>query len=266
MKNQTKQRFLFSPLLKWPLRIFAILSVVAFSSGCEKFKDFEEKLNENKKNEPVTFEVTVENVSMPNLLETERANGTVPLSPGVYATYTGENPLFMVGQRADNGTARIAEDGFPSIEANSLSNNPNVLMSGIFQSPGGPDNGPAIAPGESATFTVTAKPGTRLQIETMFVQSNDFFYAFGDEGLQLFQNSKPVSGDVTSELVLYDAGTEGDTPPGTGDFQKPVQSPGATNFGPDDPIKEILPAMEKHPEFNIPPASKVIKVTVTPQK
>lgn len=265
MKNQTKKGLFFSPVLKFTTRIFAILSVVAFSSGCEKFKDFEDKLDDKKKNEPVTFEVTIENVSTPNLLETERANGTVPLSPGVYATYTGENPLFMPGQRADNGTARIAEDGFPSIEANSLSNNEDIIMSGIFQSAGGPDNGPALAAGESATFTVTAMPGARLQIETMFVQSNDFFYAFGDEGLSLFQNSKPVSGDVTSELVLYDAGTEGDTPPGTGEFQKPVQEPRATNFGPDDSVKDILPAMEKHPDFNIPPASEVIKVTVSPQ-
>ena len=256
-KLNRKIRF-FSPFTAC---FFAILAIVTFASSCEKIDELE---NELEKKEPVTFTVHIENVSMPNTLDTERANGTVPLSPGIYATYYGKNPLFMPGQPADSGTARIAEDGFPMEEALHLENNPHVLMSGIFKSPGGPDDGPAIFPGESATFTITAKPGTRLQIETMFVQSNDFFYAFGEEGLKLFHENKPISGDVTSKLVLYDAGTEEDTPPGTGPYQKPVQDPMATDVGPDDSVNQILPARERHPNYNIPPTTSVIKVTITP--
>ncbi len=202
---------------------------------------------------PRTFSVTVENVSQPNTISSDRAMGTVPLSPGVYAVYSGSNPMFTAGQAADEGT-----------ESTLVEMVAGVSGSGVFQSPGGPDAGPAILAGESATFTITALPGDRLQIETMFVQSNDWFYAFGSGGLQLFDGSDPVSGDVTSDLVLYDAGTEEDTAPGTGDFQKPVQDPTATNIGPSESVS-IQTAAARHPNFTIPATSSVIRVTVTPQ-
>lgn len=213
------------------------------------------------------FSVKIENVSQPNTINSPRANGAVPLSPGVFAVFAGANqgnPVFMVGQPADEGTERIAEDGFPMIKDAQLSNMPVILSNTTFESMGGPDNGPAIFPGESATFTFTAKIGDNLQIQTMFVQSNDWFYAFDDDGLALFEGFEPISGDVTSKLVLYDAGTEQDTAPGTGPYQKPVQSPMATNVGPDDSVNRIEKASERHPDFNIPATSSVIKITVTP--
>ncbi len=217
-----------------------------------------------------TFTVTVTNVSQPDLLMTARAMGTVPLSPGAYAVFSGGDPAFTVGSLADEGTERIAEDGFPGpplplgTESTLLDNAANVSSSGVFQSPGGPDNGPAILAGESATFTVTASPDDRLQIETMFVQSNDWFYAFGQGGLPLYSGNTPVSGDVTAQLVLYDAGTELDTEPGTGPDQKPVQDPTATNVGASESVP-VQSAAARHPTFTIPATSSVIRVTITPQ-
>ena len=208
------------------------------------------------------FTVRVENVSAPNTVATARANGTVPLSPGAYAVFTGANPLFTAGQRADAGTERIAEDGFPMTKAGALAGLSGV-RSGTFEAPGGPDNLPALAAGEAATFTVTAAPGARLQMETMFVQSNDWFYAFAGEGLALFDGSTPVSGDVTGRLVLYDAGTEEDTAPGTGPNQKPAQDPQATNVGPADDDPAIRLASTN--PFTVPATAAVIRVTVTPQ-
>jgi hypothetical protein len=218
-----------------------------------------------------TFTVTVENVSQPGLLSTDRAMGTVPLSPGVFAVFTGSNPAFTVGALADEGTELIAEDGFPGpplplgSKSTMLAAAGNVRSSDVFQSPGGPDDGPAIFAGEMATFTITASPGDRFQIETMFVQSNDWFYAFDSDGLALFNGNEPIRGDVTSQLVLYDAGTEQDTPPGTGEFQKPVQPPMATDVGPAESVP-IRRAAERHPTFNIPATSSVIRVTITPQQ
>lgn len=218
----------------------------------------------------VTFTVTVQDVSTPGLLSTAREMGTVPLSPGVFAVFTGGDPAFTVGSPADEGTERIAEDGFtgPPLplgsESTLLAAAPRVKSSGVFQSPGGPDAGPAIAAGETATFTITASPGDRLQIETMFVQSNDWFYAFADGGLALFTGNDAVRGDVTGQLVLYDAGTEADTPPGTGPAQKPVQPPMATNVGTAEAVP-IRRASERHPTFTIPATASVIRVTITPQ-
>jgi len=114
--------------------------------------------------------------------------GTVPLSPGAWAVFSGSDPAFTVGANADEGTERIAEDGFPGpplplgTKSTLLAAAAGVRRSGVFQSPGGPDNGPVIFAGETATFTILASPGDRLQFETMFVQSNDWFYGFGGGG------------------------------------------------------------------------------------
>ena len=222
-----------------------------------------------------TFTVTVENVSTPGLIATERAMGTVPLSPGAYVTFTGDDPAFTPGELADSGTRLIAEDGFPfplpfvmdPTEVEILQDAPNAIEVGSFASPGGPDNGPALFAGERASFVVSASPGERLQIETMFVQSNDWFFGFGDGGLELFEGDEPVSGDVTDRIALYDAGTEEDTAPGTGPtmppgpVQKPVQDPMATDVGTDESVPIAL-ARERHPGFAIPANAEVIRVTI----
>ncbi len=212
-----------------------------------------------------TFKVEIENVSTPNLLPTMRAKGTVPLSPPAYAVYDCNDPMFMLGQRANLGTERIAEDGFPMEMVKYLSSIPRITASGAVTSPGGPDDGPALFAGEKATFTFTAKPGDKLQLETMFVQSNDWFISFKNGGLDLFAGNAAISGDMTSQLEIYDAGTEEDTAPGTGPNQKPVQDPMAINIGPPDAVNMITVARERHTQFNIPSTGSVIKVTVTPQ-
>ncbi len=209
------------------------------------------------------FTITVYNVSEPGTLPTDRAMGAVPLSPVAYAVFSGADPMFTVGAAADAGTERIAEDGDPMQKVKMLGSMQGVGSHGAAMQPAGMS--PAVEPGESATFTVMAAPGQRLQIETMFVQSNDWFYAFGDGGLSLFDGRTPVSGDVTSRLALYDAGTEADTPPGTGPNQKPAQDPKATDVGPHDSVRRVEMAERRHPSFTIPPTASIIRVTITPE-
>jgi hypothetical protein len=218
---------------------------------------------------PTDFTVTIQSVSTPGQLNTPRAMGAIPLSPGVFAVFTGSNPAFTEGQLSDIGTERIAEDGFPGppletqgTKSTTLAAASNVSASGIFQNAGGM-LGPAFEPGTRGTFTFSASPGDLLTLETMFVQSNDWFYAL--DGLELFDSDgEPISGDVTSELELYDSGTEQDTPPGTGDFQKPVQTETAVDFGPDESVPIQL-ATQRHPTFTIPATAAVIRLTITPQ-
>ena len=205
---------------------------------------------------PTTFTVKIENVSQAGTLTTDRAEGKVPLSPGAFAVYDGANPMFTVGQSADAGMEAIAEDGETATTVATLAANSAVLSSGDFKAAGGP-----ILPGDPATFTFTAIPGNRLQIALMFVQSNDWFYSFSGEGLDLFNGSTPISGDVTSSIVLYDAGTEEDTAPGTGPDQKPLH-PTTVNIGPADDNTAIRPASEDG--FSIPANDAVIRVTITP--
>lgn len=56
-----------------------------------------------------------------------------------------------------------------------------------------------------------------------FGQSNDWFYAPKRQGIDLFVNGKPLSGDITKEFMLFDAGTEKDEEPGIGPNQGPRQ-------------------------------------------
>lgn len=239
---------------------------------------------------PITFTVTIENISAMATVPTDRAGGTVPLSPGAYAVFNGSDPLFTEGELADSGTRLIAEDGFPSFPDQlappatqgttelELLAAAGVTGVGVFSSPGAGSVGPAtpgIFTGETATFTITASRGDRLQVETMFVQSDDWFYAFeqsGQPGLALFEGGNPISGvlDVDDVMVVYDAGTEVDAAPGTGPtappgaVQKPVQDPAATNVGTDESVP-IQNARDRHASFTIPANSSVLRVTVTPQ-
>ncbi len=203
-----------------------------------------------------TFTVTVQNVSTAGLINTPRAGGAVPLSPGAWSVFNGNDPMFTEGELADLGTERIAEDGTTGTKDAAMAALARVRAHGVFETAAGP-----LFPGQSAQFSFQAGPGDRLQFETMFVQSNDWFYGFsGKKGLQLFNGKTPVMGDVTTALALYDAGTEADTPPGTGPDQKPVQV--TDNQGPTESVV-ITEAGMRHPSYIIPPTSAVIKVTIT---
>ena len=72
----------------------------------------------------------------------------------------------------------------------------------------------------------------KLTLLMMFGQSNDLFYAPA-KPIELF-NAKgdPLSGDITSSFMLYDAGTEADEEPGIGSDQAPRQK--APNTGADE--------------------------------
>jgi hypothetical protein len=235
--------------MKKLFKICCLSGLLLAVASCDKEKDKEKNMSR-------MFTVTVQNVSTSGLINTPRAMGAVPLSPGAWAIFTGNDPMFTEGKMADIGTERIAEDGAASTKDAAMGALSNVRDHGIFKTVAGP-----LLPGESAQFSFNASPGDRLQFETMFVQSNDWFYSFsGGIGLELFNAKAPVTGDVTSALKLYDAGTEADTPPGTGPDQKPVQA--TDNQGPTESVV-ITRARVRHPTFTIPATNAVIKVTIT---
>lgn len=204
----------------------------------------------------VSFEVTITNVSELGQLDTDRAGGQIPLSPGVWAVANGsDNPLFEVGEAASAGVEGLAEDGAVGqlvAEAESVN---RVADADAFFGPAGP-----ILTGESTTFTVTGSPGDRLFLTTMFVQSNDLFFA-NDAGIRLFRGNAAVSGDVTAYVDLWDAGTEVDTAPGTGPDQVLAQS--GPNTGADE-HGVVTRATETGDGFDLPANADVIRVTITP--
>jgi hypothetical protein len=137
----------------------------------------------------------------------------------------------------------------------------DFFMAGSFDTPiGAAAPGPA-GPGAAYEFEFAAPPGAYLSFASMFGQSNDLFYAPDEDGIALFDsNGVPVSGDVTSQIQLWDAGTEADQEPGTGSDQAPRQP--APDTGPADPNNTVRLATD---DFgNLPSVSEVMQATLTP--
>ncbi len=189
-----------------------------------------------------------------------RTGLTVPLSPGVWAVHTADGSLFTEGQGdRDEGLEALAEDGDPSTLAAALDGASGVASSGAFTTPDGASMPNVILPGQSYRFTVTAMPGAKLSLATMFVQSNDLFLAPDEAGIELFAaDGTPASGDVTSQLMLWDAGTEVNQEPGIGLDQAPRQS------GPDTGANENASVRLVNDGYSYPSVSNVIRVTITP--
>ena len=167
---------------------------------------------------PTTFTVTITNTSAATDLET-------PLAPGAFIVHTSMETLFAEGV-ADRGEGleALAEDGDPSALVASLGALPTVSTAGAFAIPDGADEpGPAL-PGSSYSFTFEAMDGDYLSFATMFVQSNDWFFATSSSGISLFDGEAPLDGDITNLVYLWDAGTEVDETPGEGDNQAPRQA------------------------------------------
>jgi hypothetical protein len=209
-----------------------------------------------------TFTVRIENVSTPATLKL--SNGTTapaPNAPGAWVVQEKSGRLFEAGKvQRGWGLETAAEDGDPSRLAEHCMHHEGVVSVGVFKTPRGDDKpGPAL-PGKAYEFTVTAKPGDRLAFETMFGQSNDVFIATDDKGIALFPNGKPLSGDVTAQLSLWDAGTEVNEEPGLGPNQAPRQA--APNTGP----AESKPVMKVKDGFTWPRVSDVVRVTISPSQ
>lgn len=189
-----------------------------------------------------------------------RSGLTSPLAPGAWAVHTGSGVLFVNGQ-ADlgNGLEAVAEDGDPSTLIASLGANADVSSSGVFNTPVGASSpGPAF-PTDVYMFTVVAIPGEKLSFATMFIQSNDLFFAPADSGVELFSSTGvAISGDVTQMFMLWDGGTEVNQEPGIGMSQAPRQS------GPNSGTSENGSVRVVNDGFTYPAVGSVIRVTITP--
>ena len=80
--------------------------------------------------------------------------------------------------------------------------------------------GPAF-PGHSFTVKFHAGKGHRLSFASMYGASNDLYYAPSDEGITLFTGNTPTTGNITGMISLWDAGTEVNHAPGSGEDGAP---------------------------------------------
>jgi hypothetical protein len=216
-----------------------------------------------RKSEPTRFTVRVENISNPEGMTA--SNGEkfpFALSPGMFVLSEKNAPFFTEEKAArQNGLEMQAEDGDPaglikSLETMHHSSN----LHGVFNVPVGAMAAGPIRPGDSFEFTVTAVPGMKLFMTQMFGQSNDWFYAPSANGIALFDSKgKPLSGDITNQLYLWDAGTEKDEEIGIGPNQGPRQkdmNTGAAEHGVVHRVKDARWAGRNTEYF---------RITITPE-
>ena len=187
----------------------------------------------------------------------QRSGLTSLIAPGVYATHSGGSLLFRAGEAASTGLEAMAEDGNPATLAAEVEAAGGFLDAGAFAVPVGADGPAPVGPGQAYEFEVIATPGDALSFVTMFVQSNDLFYAPAAEGIDLFPNGVALEGDITDRIMLWDAGTEVNEKPGLGVYQAPRQ-PGPDSGPDENGLVNLLDAC-----FTYPDLSDVIRVTLT---
>ncbi|REC73399.1 hypothetical protein DRF60_19425 [Chryseobacterium elymi] len=117
---------------------------------------------------------------------------------------------------------------------------------GTFKNAG---SSPVINPGESASFTFYAGKGQAVSFAAMYGNSNDLFFAPANPGIKLYQNNgDPVTGDVSSQIRLWDNGTRKNEPTGPA-----VNHPGEAE---DTPLNVTEIALAT-------PASQLLKAELT---
>jgi len=90
-----------------------------------------------------------------------------------------------------------------------ISNIVNYLNAAVFNTPdGATEAGPITEASGFYEIDFKAVSGARLSFATMSVVSNDWFFAPMGDGINLFDNGIPVTGDVTGQVHLWDAGVE----------------------------------------------------------
>lgn len=142
------------------------------------------------------------------------------------------------GELAVNDSAVITVENI--IEGKSLS------QSGTFQNAG---SSPVLNPGESTSFSFYAGKGQTISFAAMYGNSNDLFFAPANPGIKLYQdNGDPVTGNVSSQIRLWDNGTRVNQPTGPA-----VTHPGDAEAAPKNVIEVALST----------PASQLLKAELT---
>ena len=193
-----------------------------------------------------TFTIKITNVSKNDTLKVPGATAVkAPIAPGVFLVDPAAS-IVEPGKLASAELQSLAEDGnFEPLQK-------------ILQAKYGEHAG-MFAPG--LEFTITARPGDRLSFATMFVQSNDKFFAPANGALSLFDgDGKAIAGDLTAWVRLFDAGTEIDQQPGAGADQAPRQK--SANQGAD----QRNTVAETKDGFPYPLAADVIRIEIQPNR
>ena len=205
-----------------------------------------------------TFKVRVENVSvMDGVAAQDGSKYPFALSPGFYTLSDDKMDLFKEGKKASAALEAQAEDGNPELFAKKFLTVLGSLHIGVFNTPVGASKPDPIFSGGAFEFEFVATEGMKLDLTTMYGQSNDLFYG-PSQAIDLFDASgNPVSGDVTDKFLLWDAGTEVNQAPGLGADQGPRQK------GPNMGAAENGVVRLVKDGFSYPNTKEVVRITIS---
>ena len=174
---------------------------------------------------PTRFAIRVENtIQAEAFTASNGVKWSLAFSPGTAIVHTVKAPIFTAGKKDRGyGLEAQSEDGDPSTLAKSLVGGKGIKSVAVFNTPAGASAPGPITPGAAYETTISAVPGDRLSLTLMMGQSNDWFYAPAESGIELFKNGKAIGGDISSQMMLWDAGTEVDQEAGIGSNQGPRQ-------------------------------------------
>lgn len=208
----------------------------------------------------LTFKVRIENISNPDGVAGQNGEKyPFALSPGLFYANHKSMYFFNEGKKADAGLEAQAEDGNPELISKKLLTKVGSIYMGVFNTPVGNDKPGPLLPGGVYEFTFKAEEGMRFNLIAMYGQSNDLFYA-PKKALELFgEDGTPLSGDITEQFLLWDAGTEMNQAPGIGDEQAPRQKMANTGA-----VENGVVGMVKD-GFSYPNIKDVLRVTITAQ-
>ena len=206
------------------------------------------------------FTVRVDNISKGEVLRLSTGK-TAPFvsAPTFWVLHTGAaNPVFTGGRpESGNGLELLAETGNPEGLVKYVSAVSGVTAVGANARPIGATADGPLTPGQAYEFEISASPGQSLSVAWMFGQSNDLFYS-NERPIALFIGDKPVSGDMTAQLALWDAGTEVNEEPGLGPNQGPRQK------SPDAGVTETQSVAHVRDRYTYPPIAQVLRMTIAP--
>lgn len=206
------------------------------------------------------FVVRIENISSYDaLVYSDGSSQAAGFSHGVYAVHRTGWPMYQPGEATPfaSGLEALAEDGNVRPMQPYLERHPDVAESGIFYKPVGSDTDAELWPGVVFEFRLSANPGEKLSFATMLMQSNDIVYGPRDGRIDLFDaDGRPISGDFSRALGIFDAGTEVNEDPKTG------PNVGLNQAGLNAGKTEQAPVRAPTDGFAYPAPASVLKVSI----
>ncbi|HKO53467.1 MAG TPA: spondin domain-containing protein [Polyangiaceae bacterium] len=189
---------------------------------------------------------------------------TYPASPGAWLLHkSGTKPLFTSGaEDQGKGLEALAEDGNAAPLGANLESLSGYVKGAIFNKPVGAATPGPIPPGSKYQFTFEGSPGDSLSFASMLAATNDVFLGPKESGIPLFgSDGVALTGDISDQVWLWDAGTEGNEQPGIG--LNTVTNQLTANTGTTGEGKVQLLSAVATDSYDYPSAQSVLKVTVS---